>query len=168
MGSLAPHLYLLSIIINGFRCAVGHDHREFPFGEHAGVAALAVANGQRVRTVVPMERDGGIDAVLVVVAVSLVLVEREVAVGTRIEPDLQIVPCLLTHILHLRTKGQNAAGTHEHRHSRERGLKRHMLSASIRFARPEVIPHGTLGQILGDALRLFPVDGSNSLGTVVR
>ena len=54
---------------------------------HAGELALAVTDGQRVRGIVPVQRNRRVHAFFVVVIVVLVLIEREVAVGAGINPE---------------------------------------------------------------------------------
>ena len=57
--------------------------RNAAFGDHAWKRALAVANGQRVGGVIPMDGNGGVGALFVVVVVVLVFIEDEVAVRAR-------------------------------------------------------------------------------------
>ena len=64
------------------------DNAEGALREHAGKLPRALADGQRVRGFVPVNRDGGVDAVLVVIIVALVLIEREVAVRAPIDAQL--------------------------------------------------------------------------------
>ena len=111
--------------------------------------------------VVPLEGNRAVCTFLVVIVVALVFVEHKTAVSTRIDAQFEVVPRLLTHILHLRTQGQNATGTHEHRHAVERRLKGDIPSALVCLVGPEIIPRSTLRQVLHGSLRGREVDGSD-------
>ena len=90
-----------TLVTDGLGSPVGQDDAELTGGRHARIATLTVADGQRAGLVVPVEGYRGIDAFLVVVVVALVLIERELAVGTGVEADIEDVPSLLPDILHL-------------------------------------------------------------------
>ncbi len=66
-----------------------HNHHiECVARQHAGIAALARAQSQRARRVVPVDRDGGMRAPFVAIAVALVFIEREIAIGSGIDAQL--------------------------------------------------------------------------------
>ena len=121
--------------------------------QHARILALTLADGQLLLAVVPLESDGGVGTLLVVVVVAFVLIEREATIGTRIDAHLEVIPSLLANILHLRTEGKDAACTYEHRHAVECGLEGHVLSTLVLLVGPEVIPGSTLWQVLCGGLR---------------
>lgn len=91
----------MAVVGDGLGGAVGEDDCELAAGEHPWVAALALSNRQRTSLVVPVETDGGIDALFVAVGVALVFIEGEGTVGTGVEVELEVVPGLLTRVLHL-------------------------------------------------------------------
>ena len=94
-------LYLLAGIIDGLGGAVGEGDDELALLQHTGVVALLRPEGQGAGGVIPLEENRGIGAFLISVAVALVLVKQERAVGTRIDTDLELIPSLLSDILHL-------------------------------------------------------------------
>ena len=91
----------MTVVGEGLGGAVGEDDCELTAGEHPWVAALALSNRQRTSFVVPVETDGSIYALFVTVGVALVFIEGEGAVGTGVEAELEVVPGLLTRVLHL-------------------------------------------------------------------
>ena len=78
--------------------------------QHTRKTAFPLFYCQATSLVVPMEADGGISSLFVVVVVIFVLVEGECAVGTRIDAYLQIVPILFGGILYFGTERQDTAG----------------------------------------------------------
>ena len=81
-----------------------------------------MADSQLTGLVVPLEGDSTIAAFLIVIIVTFVFIKRKSTVGTRIDTYLKVVPRLLADILHLRSKGQDAAGTDKHRYTVKCGL----------------------------------------------
>ena len=69
--------------------------------------SLAVADGQGLLRIVPMERDGGVHALLVVVAVVLVFVQNEVSVGSAIDAQLNRIRRLLSGPLDVGAHGDD-------------------------------------------------------------
>ena len=153
-------LLLHTLVVNNLLLAIGGDNGELALREHTRIVALTLVDGQGAGLVVPMESDSGILAFLVVVVVALVLVESEVAIGTRLNAYLEVIPSLLAYILHIRTEGQDAACTHEHRNTVERGLEGHVLTTCVVLACPEVVPSGSLRQVFRSSLCSGEVDGS--------
>lgn len=93
---LQLYLHGLAVVVHGLLrgggrlegVAVGgvdDDDAEGPGIGHVGVRAVAVAEGERVLGVVPMDLDLGVGAVLVVIGCARVVVEREAGVGTGVD-----------------------------------------------------------------------------------
>jgi NCAIR mutase (PurE)-related protein len=84
-----------------------HNHDiEGVAGGHAGVTSLPCANRQRARGIVPADGDEGMRALLIAVAVALVFIEVETAVGSGVEAQLDGISGL-ARILDDRPQGQN-------------------------------------------------------------
>ena len=91
--------------------ALAHEnHTESAAFQHAGKLTFAIADGQGLLCVIPMERDRRIGAFFVVVAVVLVFVEREVGVRAPINSELDRVGGLLCGPFLIRPQRQNRSG----------------------------------------------------------
>ena len=64
-------------------------------GEHSIERALTRTDSESLGFIVPSHLDGRVGTVLVVEVVALVLVESELAVGSRVDEKLKIIPFLL-------------------------------------------------------------------------
>src|ERR1700690_1325133 len=108
--------------------------------QHAWECALPGVDGQLSLGVVPVERDGRVDAFLVVVVVVLVLVQREGAVGAGIDAQLDRIGWLLGGILKERTHRNDGAGAHHERDLVHGRIDGYALAAGERFSGPEIDP----------------------------
>src|SRR5208337_3852616 len=99
--------------------------------------ALAIANGQRLCSVVPVQRDGRIDSFFVVVAVALVFVEGEVAIGSAIDAQFDRVRRFLAGPFLVGPERKNGAGAHKKRNAVERSSSVDGAAAINRSSAPE-------------------------------
>ena len=53
---------------------------------------MLLPDGEGACAVVPVDGDGGIDSLFVVVVVALVLIKGEMGVGARVNAQLEVVP----------------------------------------------------------------------------
>ena len=113
---------------------------------------MLLTDRQRACGIMPLEGDGGVGALLILIAVAFIFIEEERAVGTRIDTDLKLIPCLLTYILHLGGEGQDAASTYKHRHKVEWSWDGDALSTLVLLISPEIIPCSTFRQVFGGSL----------------
>src|SRR5262249_17296987 len=82
------------------------DYVESTILQHAGKLSLAVADCECMCRIIPAQRNGGVYAFLVVVAVVLVFVEDEVAVGSGVNTQLDGILGFLRRPLLIRPQGQ--------------------------------------------------------------
>ena len=111
--------HFIGTVVDGTGGTIGKDNSKLPIQDHTLIVSLTGTDGEGTAAVVPPECNSGIIALLIVVVVAIVLIKGEGTVGTGIDTNLEVVPCLLTNVLHLRPEGQDAAGTYEHRHTVE-------------------------------------------------
>jgi hypothetical protein len=114
---------------------------------HAGIASSAFAQGQSGRSIVPMDGDERICALLVGVGVARIAVEAEVAVGAAIDTEFKRRIRRLPGVFVFRPKGQNRTGPDVERNVVERRLRFDVLIALELRAGPEVVPSGGRRQI---------------------
>src|SRR5580658_10292692 len=107
--------------------------------------------------IVPMERDGCMRALLVAVAVVLVLIEREIAIGAGIDAELDRIRWLFGCPLHLWAHGDDGAGTDKEWKLVEWSVGLYALTALLLLASPEVVPGG-LRKIDGAGGCAFDID----------
>ena len=94
-----------------------------------------------------METDLAESSFFIIVIVAFVFIEGELAVGSRIDTDFQVVPLLFGCVLHCRAEGHDGTGFHIHRHDVDGAWHIDRLPSGMQFVRPKVVPFGTLGQI---------------------
>ena len=70
---------------------------------------MTLVDGEDACLVVPLEGDGRVDALLVVVVVAFILVEGKLGIGTGVYNDVEIVPCLLGSVLYVGAEGNDTA-----------------------------------------------------------
>ena len=104
-------------------------------------------DGERLRRLIPYERNLATIALLVAIAIKLVLIKGELSIGSGIDTDFQVVPFLFGAILHFRAYGQDAAGRNVQRHDVLWGGPIDGLAAMICLSCPEIIPCATVRQI---------------------
>src|SRR5215469_7849272 len=132
-----------------------YDHIEGMSLGHTREASLAVANSEGLGSIVPMQLNGCMLSLGIVVVVVLVLVEGEVAVGSGVDANLDRVGGLFGRPLHRRPHGNDRACSNVERQLRKRSVWLDVLAAFDLRAGPEVVPC-RLGQIhaaAGCALR---------------
>src|SRR5580704_8200896 len=108
--------------------------------QHARKMALPVANGQRLRGVVPVQRDGRIDSFFVIVAIAFVFVEGEVAVGSAIDAQFDRVRGLFARPLLVGPERKNGARANKERNAVERRGSVEGAAAIKRSSGPEIEP----------------------------
>ncbi len=96
--------------------------RNVRLASHAGKLTFAITDRQRLFCIVPMERDRRVGALLVVVAVVLVFVEREVAVRAAIDSELDRVGGLFCGPFLIGPQRQDRSGTHIERQALQRSF----------------------------------------------
>src|SRR5215471_14977639 len=89
-----------------------------------------------------MEGDGGVHPLLVVIRIALILIKREVTVGTAIDAQLNGISRLLRHKFHLGSQRHDRAGTYEQWQGAKRRLDIDAASPIPHLACPEVVPLG--------------------------
>ncbi len=126
----------------------GHYHHiEDVPGSHAGITALARAECERARRIAPMDRNRRVRPALVIVAVARIFVQREVAVGSGINTQLDWIGSLAC-ILDQRAERQNRSRANRERNAVKRSRSDNRNAARGALAGPEVVPIGTSRQIL--------------------
>src|ERR1700729_2630675 len=123
------------------------DDAKFAASGHSGIRAFASTNGERRGVIVPAERDYGMLALLVLVAVARVFIEVETAIGAAIDAELDGPGWILRGIFDLRAHREDRAGAHEEGHVVEGRIRIAILAALARFAGPEVVPRSCGRQI---------------------
>src|SRR5271169_1603011 len=120
--------------------------------QHSRILALTFVDGECLRGVVPVNWNGGVDPILVVVAIVLVFVEGKRAIGSAIDPQLHRVGRLLGRVLQVRSHGNNRSGAN---------IKWNLVQwsgcfdhcpAGLFLTGPEVVP-GPLRQVRAARLR---------------
>ena len=159
------HTHFLSHVANGGtkRSGMGityasqtiHQHDiELTLTKHTIESfALASTNGEGATCIVPMHRYLGVSALLIVVVVELILVEREVTILSWINAQFERIPWFLVGPLHLWTPRNNASRLHVERNDIDGCLFRHGLSTFQLLTCPEINPPLSSRQIVvGDSL----------------
>src|SRR5215469_12586113 len=113
---------------------------------HAFKAALAAIEGKGTRRIVPVNRNGGVSAACVSIAVALIFVEGELAIPARIDTKLDRIGGL-PRVLDLRPERKDRARAHIERNALEWRAHIRACSACCPLTRPEVIPVRACRQI---------------------
>ena len=101
---------------------------------------MAVADGERAVSIVPMDGDEGVLSQLVLVAVAVILVEEEVGILAGIDAELKLAPVFFGSILYIRTDGYDAACLDIERHDIDGCGTAHGFSSLGVLSCPEIVP----------------------------
>src|SRR5271166_1283556 len=141
----------VSVIADGFVGVVGEAYAspmvlaykhdlERPAFQHSREPALALSDSKGLRGLVPLNQDGRADALLVVVAVVLVFIEREGAIGSAIDAKFDGIGGLFGRVLQLRTHRDDRARAYTQRNAIERRSGIDRPSPRMLLSGPEVVP----------------------------
>src|SRR5580658_7912891 len=123
--------------------AVAFTHKNHAEGarfQHAGEPSLPLADGQAAGGIVPLDRDGGIHALLVIVVIALVFVEREAASRAAIDAQFDGVRRLLGGIFDIGPHGHDGSRAYIQRQAVERSRRVDGSPAIDGVTGPKVVP----------------------------
>src|ERR1700722_12375388 len=123
-----------------------HNIESHFFG-HPGVTANSITEGESLIVVRPTHRNESVRSFLIVVVVSLIFVDIELAIRAGINTKFNWSRRHLVCVLNLRTQGQNRSGWNEERNAIQGSGSLDVLFTFHGLSGPEVIPDGGSRQV---------------------
>ena len=102
-GILKFHIYFFPFIKHCLFTSIRHSNCKLPLIQHPFIAATACINSQCPLGIIPSHRNFSISTVFVIIVIAFILIKHKITIGTRINTNLEIVPFLLGHVLHIGT-----------------------------------------------------------------
>src|SRR5947207_3224208 len=116
------------------------NHSEAAIFQHARKLSLAFADRQGLTFIVPMQRDGRVGALFIVVIVVLVFIEGKVSICARVDSQLHGICRLLGRPFFIRSERNDRSRPHIKWQPIEWGDRIDKAAALAPCSRPEVVP----------------------------
>ena len=115
--------------------------------QHPGELSTPIRNGQFLVKIIPDKRDSCAGTLFVIVIIVLVLIEREFAIGARVDPQFNRIGRFFGRILEERPHRDNGTRFYQQRNFVNRGVGGYCGVPGKCPSRPEIVPDSSRGKV---------------------